>query len=151
RRDEPRCRGRRRRAGPSPRPLSAPMVRRHQLHDHRRRDPRATRAVDGHLDQAPCGLARVGGPLSGTATVGEVSADDPTPSSDDTPDPTDEDLGEVRDELPEDLDVSGFVGPYVFPNNNRRRVPGYLYIFFGLVCVVLWTITRGGDPVLVNF
>lgn len=80
-----------------------------------------------------------------------MSADDPIPSPDDTPDPSNEELGEIRDELPEDLDVSGFVGPYVFPNNNRRRVPGYLYIFFGLVCVVLWTITRGGDAVLVNF
>ena len=27
------------------------------------------------------------------------------------------------DELPEDLDAAGFVGPYLFPNNNRRRVP----------------------------
>ena len=38
---------------------------------------------------------------------------------------------EVRDELPEDLNASAFVGPYVFPNNNRRRVPGYLYIGIG--------------------
>lgn len=57
---------------------------------------------------------------------------------------------EVRDELPEDLNVSEFVGPYVFPNNNRRRVPGYLYIALGTACGVIWLVTRHGDPVLVN-
>ena len=35
---------------------------------------------------------------------------------------------DVRDALPEDLDASGYVGPYLFPNNNRRRVPGVLYL-----------------------
>ena len=38
---------------------------------------------------------------------------------------------QVRDELPEDLNVSEFVGPYIFPNDGRRRVPGYLYIAIG--------------------
>ena len=57
---------------------------------------------------------------------------------------------DVTDALPEDLDVSGYVGPYVFPNNNRRRVPGYLYIGLGLACVALWVATRSGDAVLVN-
>ena len=60
------------------------------------------------------------------------------------------DDGEVRDELPEDLDISEFVGPYVFPNNNRRRVPGYLYLGIGVACIALWFATRDGDPVLVN-
>ena len=46
------------------------------------------------------------------------------------------DAGEVHDELPDDLDVSGFVGPYLFPNNNRRRVPGYLYLALAAVCAV---------------
>ena len=31
---------------------------------------------------------------------------------------------DVRDELPDDLDAAGYVGPYLFPNNNRRRIPG---------------------------
>jgi len=57
---------------------------------------------------------------------------------------------EVRDALPEDLDISEFVGPYVFPNNNRRRVPGYLYIAIGVACIVGWALARGGDAVLVN-
>ncbi|MCB0976985.1 MAG: hypothetical protein KDB02_05960 [Acidimicrobiales bacterium] len=66
-------------------------------------------------------------------------------------DETDDYEDEYADELPEDLNVSEFVGPYVFPNNNRRRVPGYIYIAVGVVCVALWAFTRSGDPVLVNF
>lgn len=58
---------------------------------------------------------------------------------------------EVRDALPDDLDVSEFVGPYVFPNNNRRRVPGYLYLGIGAACLALWAgMGRHGDSVLVN-
>ena len=57
---------------------------------------------------------------------------------------------EVRDALPEDLNVSEFVGPYVFPNNNRRRVPGYLYLLIGIGCIVLWALHRNGGAVLVN-
>jgi hypothetical protein len=56
---------------------------------------------------------------------------------------------EIRDELPEDLNVSDFVGPYVFPNNNRRRVPGYLYLLIGAGCIALWAVA-GSDAVLVN-
>jgi hypothetical protein len=56
---------------------------------------------------------------------------------------------EVTDELPEDLDASGFVGPYVFPDNNRRRIPGYLYLAVGAGCIVAWALS-GGDGVLVN-
>ncbi|MCB1039888.1 MAG: hypothetical protein KDA94_10220, partial [Acidimicrobiales bacterium] len=56
---------------------------------------------------------------------------------------------EVRDELPEDLNVSEFVGPYVFPNNNRRRVPGYLYLLIAAGCIATWAIA-GPDGVLVN-
>lgn len=42
------------------------------------------------------------------------------------------------DELPEDLQPH-LVDPeeYVFPNNNRRRVPGYLYLAIAIVLVVL--------------
>ena len=60
-----------------------------------------------------------------------------------------DDDGEVRDSLPDDLDISEFVGPYVFPNNNRRRVPGYLYIAIGVICLAAWAIA-GSDAVLVN-
>jgi hypothetical protein len=47
---------------------------------------------------------------------------------------------DVVDELPEDLDAAGFVGPYVFPNNNRRRVPGYLYLGIAAACVAVWAL-----------
>jgi hypothetical protein len=57
---------------------------------------------------------------------------------------------EVRDALPEDLDISEFVGPYVFPNNNRRRVPGYLYLAIGAACIAAWALARDGEAVLVN-
>src|SRR4029077_2914822 len=55
-----------------------------------------------------------------------------------------------RDELPEELDASTFVGPYMFPNNNRRRIPALLYVVFGLVAIAAWVVTRNNDPVLVN-
>jgi hypothetical protein len=54
------------------------------------------------------------------------------------------------DALPADLDVSAYVGPYVFPNNNRRRVPGVLYLVIAAGCAAAWAVTRGDDPVLVN-
>ena len=56
---------------------------------------------------------------------------------------------EVVDELPEDLNASEWVGPYVFPNNNRRRIPGYLYLGIGAACIAGWVIA-GDDAVLVN-
>lgn len=59
------------------------------------------------------------------------------------------DEDEYVDELPEDLDLSGFVGPHTFPNNNRRRIPAAIYLVIGAVCVGLWA-TRGSDSALVN-
>lgn len=64
--------------------------------------------------------------------------------ADDTP--TDAD---VTDELPEDLDAAGYVGPYVFPNNNRRRVPGYLYLMIGAACLLVGLLL-GDDGALIN-
>ena len=40
------------------------------------------------------------------------------------------------DELPEELDVTAYVGPYVFPDIRRRRIPGAIYA--GLGALVLW-------------
>ena len=45
---------------------------------------------------------------------------------------------EIRDELPEELDAEGDVGPYLFPNNNRRRIPGVLYVLLGIGAIVLY-------------
>ena len=55
---------------------------------------------------------------------------------------------EIRDELPEDLD-RGFVGPYQFPDNKRRRIPAVLYIAIGAVAIAA-TLAAGDDGVLVN-
>ncbi len=54
---------------------------------------------------------------------------------------------EVRDELPEDLD-RGFVGPYQFPDNKRRRITGSLYLLTGGVALV--TSLAATDAVLAN-
>jgi hypothetical protein len=56
----------------------------------------------------------------------------------------------VSDELPDELDASNFVGPYMFPDNNRRRVPAVLYVLMGAAAVLVWALTRNGQPVLVN-
>lgn len=45
---------------------------------------------------------------------------------------------ELRDQLPEDLDVSAFVGPYQFPDNSRRRIPAILYLVVAAVSFGLW-------------
>jgi hypothetical protein len=57
---------------------------------------------------------------------------------------------EHTDALPEELDASSFVGPYMFPDNNRRRVPAVMYLVIGLGAIVAWALTRNGQPVLVN-
>lgn len=57
--------------------------------------------------------------------------------------------GEIRDELPADLNVAEFVGAYQFPDNSRRRVPGVIYLVVAAVCLVLY-LTRSDDAVLIN-
>ncbi len=57
--------------------------------------------------------------------------------------------GEIVDELPEDLDMAGFVGPRVFPNNNRRRIPAAIYLLAGLAAVALHA-SMGDSSPLVN-
>ncbi|MDP8992158.1 MAG: hypothetical protein M3N31_03775 [Actinomycetota bacterium] len=56
---------------------------------------------------------------------------------------------EQGDHLPEDLDVTGYVGPYTFPDNSRRRVPGAIYLVAAAACLALWLV-RGSGGVLVN-
>ena len=53
------------------------------------------------------------------------------------------------DELPEDLNVSEFVGPYTFPNNNRRRIPAAIYLVIGVACLVVFALSDT-DSALVN-
>lgn len=56
---------------------------------------------------------------------------------------------DIRDELPEDLDAAGYVGPYTFPDNARRRIPGVLYLAIAASLVALWASADDG-AVLVN-
>ena len=56
---------------------------------------------------------------------------------------------EHRDELPEDLNAADYVGPYQFPDNARRRIPGVLYIAAAVLLTALWA-SAGNDAVLVN-
>jgi len=56
---------------------------------------------------------------------------------------------DYRDELPEDLDASGFVGPYQFPDNKRRRIPAVIYVLSGAALIAAYLIA-GADAVLVN-
>lgn len=67
------------------------------------------------------------------------------PDSPDTPGNADD----YRDELPADLDVTGYVGPYRFPDNSRRRIPGALYLVVAAGCLALW-LAYGDGGVLVN-
>ncbi len=56
---------------------------------------------------------------------------------------------EIRDALPDDLQAHGYVGPYLFPNNNRRRIPALIYWVMAALCVILYSLA-GDDSVLVN-
>lgn len=60
-----------------------------------------------------------------------------------------EERPEYRDELPADLDARGYVGPYVFPDNSRRRIPGIMYLAAAAVFLGLWAWRHDGG-VLVN-
>ena len=55
---------------------------------------------------------------------------------------------EQLDALPADLDVTGLVGPYIFPDNSRRRIPGYLYLLIAATLIVITGVA--GDSSLVN-
>ena len=55
---------------------------------------------------------------------------------------------EVRDSLPADLDVAAAMGDYVFPDNSRRRIPGFVYLCLGIATLVL-AVVADGSP-LVN-
>jgi len=55
-----------------------------------------------------------------------------------------DDVEEHRDELPEELDPSAYVGPYTFPDNKRRRIPGFIYIGIGIALIVLFAVRGSG-------
>ena len=74
-------------------------------------------------------------------------AEDPRPTEPDIDRDAERDE-DVVDELPDDLDAAGYVGPYLFPNNNRRRVPGYLYLGIAAILVLVWLVVD--DSIYVN-
>jgi hypothetical protein len=65
------------------------------------------------------------------------------------PAPADNGLEEHRDELPSELNAAGFVGPYLFPDNKRRRIPAAFYAIAGVALLILWATDPSGG-VLVN-
>src|SRR6266498_52551 len=66
------------------------------------------------------------------------------------PDDASDAPGDVRDQLPHDLDASGYVGPHKFPDNSRRRIPGAIYLAIAATCFATWLVRRADHPVLVN-
>ncbi len=60
-----------------------------------------------------------------------------------------EDQEELDGALPEELDATGYRGPYTFPDNSRRRVPGAIHLLVAAGCLWLW-VARGDGGVLVN-
>ena len=53
------------------------------------------------------------------------------------------------DSLPDELDVTGYRGPYTFPDNSRRRIPGTIHLVVAAACLWLW-VGRADDGILVN-
>lgn len=48
------------------------------------------------------------------------------------------------DVLPEDLDVTAFVGPYLFPSMRRRRIPAYMYLVLAVLCTGGFAVSSNG-------
>jgi hypothetical protein len=92
------------------------------------------------------------------ATLVPVTEQDPTGDArlrDESPDPqaptapppvVDAIQGDV---LPDDLDLTKYVGPYTFPNVRRRRIAGTLHAILGAICVA-GALAVGNDGVLVG-
>ncbi|MET1002251.1 MAG: hypothetical protein ABWZ15_10620 [Acidimicrobiia bacterium] len=56
------------------------------------------------------------------------------PEDDDLHDDPGEESG---DQLPDDLDVTAYVGPYTFPDIKRRRIAGTIYAVIAAACVLI--------------
>jgi hypothetical protein len=48
----------------------------------------------------------------------------------------DDSADDHRDELPDELDVTGYVGPYLFPTMRRRRIPAAMYLVLAAVSLL---------------
>lgn len=79
--------------------------------------------------------------------MSDSDASQPATSSTSTEAPQDD----LRDLLPDDLNAAGFVGPYQFPDNSRRRRPAVIYLVIAAVSLAVWLTNRGDDgSVVVN-
>lgn len=54
------------------------------------------------------------------------------------------------DVLPEDLDVTAYVGPYLFPDVARRRIAGTLYALVALGSLIGWFTSDNGGLLVVG-
>ena len=48
------------------------------------------------------------------------------------------------DQLPDELDVTAYVGPYLFPTMRRRRIPATMYGILGAASLLGWVVTGNG-------
>ncbi|MFI5053040.1 MAG: hypothetical protein ACHQDE_01655 [Acidimicrobiia bacterium] len=48
------------------------------------------------------------------------------------------------DALPEELDVTAYVGPYLFPSMRRRRIPATMYAILAVGCLLGWLQSSNG-------
>jgi hypothetical protein len=48
------------------------------------------------------------------------------------------------DQLPEELDVTAYVGPYLFPTMRRRRIPATMYAILAVFCLLGWVQSGNG-------
>ncbi len=61
----------------------------------------------------------------------------------------DQTVSEVRDELPDDLNVAAYFGAYEFSDNSRPRKPGIMYVVVSALLVLMWLAWNDESP-LVN-
>lgn len=54
---------------------------------------------------------------------------------------------EIRDSLPDDLNITAFSGAYEFPDNSRRRIPGVMYLVLAGLCLVVRLVGGSESPI----
>jgi hypothetical protein len=59
--------------------------------------------------------------------------------------PPGDDVARDADGLPEDLDVTQYQGPYLFPDTNRRRIAGTIYVGLAVLCAIAAAVSGGND------
>jgi hypothetical protein len=57
---------------------------------------------------------------------------------------------DIRDQLPDDLNAVDHIGAYDFPDNSRRRIPGFIYLILAITCTATWFVADSNESALVN-